>query len=202
MKQIDLRQLGRDAKLPDRSEGYWERFPGRVIKRLQTEGTPAAHHQPWRLGAIALAAACGLIVGFVLWHRASPSGDAFVTLRDGPVLRELLRRYPGRLHAIVQDASGLHTKLSKDADVSASDPIWLEIRDGDAHRVIVTFSGQQIRCGGTDVIVLSDAEGRIILVGEGFFWSPQISAGLAEKVQIRAEQMPKRPADSKPSFPL
>ncbi len=202
VKQFDLRQLSQVAKLPNHSEGYWDRFPDRVIKRLQTERAPAVQHQSWRLGGLAAAAACGLILGFILWHHAPPANDTFVTLRDGPVLRELLRRYAGRLHAIVQDASGLHTQLSKDADVSASNPIWLEIRDGDAHRVVVTFSGQQIRCGGTDVIVLSDVEGQIILVGDGFFWSHQISAGRASKVEIRAEQIPGNRVTSKPSFPL
>jgi len=202
MNQSDLNRLLRESKLPDRSEGYWDRFPGQVVRRLQTEGKFETKNQPWRFAALAIAAAFGLAMGFILWHRTPPSAETFVTLRDGPALRELLRQYPGRLHAIIQDGNGLHTLLSKDADVSPSDPIWLEIRDGDAHRVIVTFSGQKIRCGGTDVIVLSDLEGHIILIGDGFFWSRQFSTGSAEKVRIRAEQIPGVHMNSKPPRPL
>lgn len=202
MNEPELNRLLRESKMPDRSEGYWDRFPDRVVGRLQAAGTYEAKSQPWRLAALTMAAAFGLVMGFILWHRAPPSAETFATLRDGPVLRELLRQYPGRVHAIIQDGNGLHTLLSKDADVSPSDPIWLEIRDGEAHRVIVTFSGQKIRCGGTDVIVLSDLEGRVILIGDGFFWSRQISTGSAEKVQIRAEQIPEVHMNSKPPRPL
>jgi hypothetical protein len=200
MKQPDLIRLLRDAHVPDRPDGYWDLFPGRVIGRLQTEGEPPAGYRPWRLGAALAAAACGLALGFVLWHRAPPPSDA--SLRDGRVLRELLTRYPGRLQAVIQDQGGLHTQLSNHADVSPSDPIWLEILDGKGHQTIVTFSGQRIRCGDTDVIVLSDGGGQIILVGDAFFWSRQVSAGGAEKVRIRAEQFPKAQAHPKPPVPL
>jgi len=202
MKRVDLNRLLQGARMPDWPDDYWDRFPERVVRRLQTERHFVAEKQPWRLAALAAAAACGLILGFILWHRTPSSGDASLTLRDGPVLRGILQQYPGRLHAIIQDGSGLHTLLSKEADVSPSDPILLEIKNGDARSVIVTFSGQRIRCGSTDVMVLSDLEGHVILIGDGFFWSRQISTGSAERVTIRAEQIPNNRMNAKPSLPL
>jgi len=200
MNPDDMDKVLREARVPERPEEYWREFPGRVIERARTERVAALRPAPWRLGAAAaLAAAFGLVLGFALWHRHLPSGDAYGALRDGRVLRELQTRYPGRLQAIIQDGSGLHTQLSDSADVSASDPILLEIRDGKDQRVVVTFSGQLVRCGDRNVMVLSDLGGQVMLVGEGFFWSRQASSGLADIVHIRAERIPNAPGRSKPS---
>ncbi len=188
MSPDELDRIVRRGTVPGRPDEYWHAFPGLVRQRLRapTERAP----RRWRLGiALAAATACGLFLGFVLWHRQLPSGYAYDSFRDGRVLRELQARYPGRLQAIVQDGTGLHTQLSDVADVSASDPILLEIRDGKDHRVIVTFSGQLVRCGSRNVMVLSDITGQVMLVGDGFFWSRQASTGLEDIVQVRAEKI-------------
>jgi hypothetical protein len=200
MNPEDMDRILREARVPERSEDYWREFPARVIERARTERVAALRPPPWRLGiAAALAAAFGLVAGFALWHRNIPPGDAYGNLRDGRVLRELQTRYPGRLQAIVQDGSGLHTQLSESANVSESDPILLEIRDGKDERVVVTFSGQLVRCGDRNLMVLSDLGGQVMLVGDGFFWSRQASAGLTDMVHIRAEQIPNEPRRPKPS---
>jgi hypothetical protein len=193
MNKGSIDRIFRDAGVPDCPEDYWNRFPDRVINSLKaTRQAPVrAGPLPWRLGgALIAAAACGLVLGFVFWHRHLPRDGNYGALRDGRVLRELQAQYPGRLQAIIQDGSGLHTQLSDAADVSMSDPILLEIRDGADHRVIVTFSGQLVRCGGRNVMVLSDAGDQVILVGEGFFWSRKASAGLSKALRIQAEPMP------------
>jgi len=203
MNPRDLDKYLREARVPERPDDYWSEFPGRVIERARTERVAAIRPAPWRLGAAAaLAAAFGLVLGFVLWHRHAAAGDAYGSLRDGRVLRELQTRYPGRLQAIIQDGSGLHTQLSDSADVSASDPILLEIRDGKDQRVVVTFSGQLVRCGDRNVMVLSDLGGQVMLVGDGFFWSRQASSGLADVVHIRAERITSELGRPKPSPPL
>jgi hypothetical protein len=200
MNPEDMDRLLREARVPERSEGYWNDFPARVIERTRTERMAALRPRQWRLGiAAALAAAFGLVAGFAFWHRHLPSADAYGSLRDGRVLRELQTRYPGRLQAIIQDGSGLHTQLSESADVSESAPILLEIRDGKDERVVVTFSGQLVRCGDRNVMVLSDLGGQVMLVGDGFFWSRQASSGLAGMIHIRAEQIPGEPRRPKPS---
>jgi hypothetical protein len=193
MNKDDLDRILKGAKAPERQDDYWNEFPARVIRGLQS-GSPSlsrARPSPWRLGgALAAAAALGLVIGFALWHRHQPQGDDYASLRDGRVLREMQIQYPGRLQAVIQDQDGLHTQLSEAADVPMSDPVLLEIRDGRDHRVVVTFSGQLVRCGGKNVMVLSDAAGQVMLVGEGFFWSRQASAGLSQALKIQAEQMP------------
>jgi hypothetical protein len=203
MNQFDLDRLLQEGRVPDRSDDYWNGFPDSVIRRLRMERISPAPHEFWRLATgSAIAAVCGLALGFSIWHRTAASSDRYKPLWDGRVVQELMAQYSGRLQAIIQDENGLHTQLSEASDVSESDPIWLEIRDGADHRVIVTFSGQRIRCGGKNVIVLSDVGGQIMLVGDGFFWSPQVAAGLADKVQIRAEQFTGKRTASKPPSSL
>jgi hypothetical protein len=203
MNDDDLDRLLQGARAPDLPDDYWGRLPDRILRRLSETREDQFRSRFWRLNiALAAAAACGLALSAVLWHRNAQLRDAYAALRDGRVLRELEARYPGRLKAIIQDGSGLHTQLSDVADVSASDPIWLEIRDGKDDRVIVTFSGQQIRCGGRNVIVVSGLDGQIMLIGDEFFWSRQASAGLAERLKIRGEHVPRLRAPAKPASPL
>jgi hypothetical protein len=204
MNKDDLDQLLRESTMPERPGDYWRGFPGRVIGSLRKGAAIPGRGQShgWLIGVALSAAACGLLLGFALWHSRLPSRDAYGSLRDGRVLREFLAQYPGRLQAIVQDESGLHAQLSDLADVSMSNPVLLEIRDGRDHRVIVTFSGQLVRCGDRNVMVLSDGGGQVMLVGPGFFWSGKIATGLAEKVQITAEQIPIAKARSTPSSTL
>ena len=73
---------------------------------------------------------------------------------------------------------------------------------GKALRVIATFSGQMVQCGGKNVMVLSDGAGQVMLVGDGFFWSSQISAGVAGDVRILAEQIPDAQPSPRPTLPL
>jgi hypothetical protein len=203
MNQDELDQILRSSRLPERTETYWEGFPRRVTQRLEIELEVPIRSSPWRLGgALIGAAACGLLIGFLLWHPFSPWDDRFVALYDGRVLRQMQAQYPGRLQAIIQDGSGVHPQLSAAANVSMSNPVLLEIRDGKDHRVIVTFSGQLVKCGGRDVMVLSDVGGQVMLVGDGFFWSRQASSGLSDTVHIQAEQIPNARTRVEPPTPL
>jgi hypothetical protein len=198
MSPDELDRIVTEGRVPGRPDEYWKAFPGLVRQRLSvpTESAP----RRWRLViALAAATACGLFLGFVIWHRHLPSGYAYDSFKDGRILRKLQAQYPGRLQAIVQDDSGLHTQLSDVADVSASDPILLEIRDGKDHRVIVTFSGQLVRCGSRNVMVLSDISGQVMLVGDGFFWSHQASTGLEDIIQVRAEKIASSRSPSNPT---
>jgi hypothetical protein len=205
MNKDELDRILREAREPGCPDEYWSGFPGRVVRSLKSgrQAPAPARRSPWRLvAAMATAAACGLVLGFALWHRHFPREDGYGALRDGSVLRDLQAQYPGRLQAIIQDGSGLHTQLSDVADVSMSNPVLLEIRDGTDHRVVVTFSGQLVRCGGKNVMVLSDAGGQVMLVGEGFFWSRQASTGLSGALRIQAERMPAERGHPRPSPPL
>jgi hypothetical protein len=182
MNQDELDQILRSSRLPERTETYWEGFPRRVTQRLEIELEVPIRSSPW--------------------HPFSPWDDRFVALYDGRVLRQMQAQYPGRLQAIIQDGSGVHPQLSAAANVSMSNPVLLEIRDGKDHRVIVTFSGQLVKCGGRDVMVLSDVGGQVMLVGDGFFWSRQASSGLSDTVHIQAEQIPNARTRVEPPTPL
>ncbi len=202
MNKDELDRMLKGTRVPDRPADYWDAFPARVVRSLRMAERPPSPDRPaaWRLAiALAGAAVLGLVAGFALWHRHPPQGDDYASLRDGRVLRELQGQYPGRLQAIIEDESGLHPQLSRAADVPISDPVLLEFRDGRDHRVVVTFSGQLVRCGGKNVMVLSDADGQVMLVGEGFFWSRKASAGLSDAIQIHAERMPAYRGHTKPS---
>jgi hypothetical protein len=203
MNPDELDKILKSSRLPERPEGYWERFPARVTQRIRFAREAPVPLRPWVIAAALFAAAAwGLFLGFVLWHRLVPGDDRFVALRDGRLLREMQAQYPGRLQAIIQDGGGVHAQLSDAANVSMSNPVLLEIRDGKDHRVIVTFSGQLIQCGGRKVMVLSDIGGQVMLVGEGLFWSREASTGLAETVRIQAEPLPSVRARSETPTPL
>jgi hypothetical protein len=203
MNQDELDQILRSSRLPERPESYWDGFPERVSRRLEFGSQVPIRSRPWLLAAaLACAVAFGIFLGLFVWHRISPPDDRLIALYDGRVLREMQAQYPGRLQAIIQDGSGVHTQLSQSADVSMSHPVLLEIRDGRDHRVIVTFSGQIVQCGGRNVMVLSDVGGQVMLVGEGLFWSRETSTGLSEAVQIQAEQIPNARARVEPPTPL
>jgi len=196
MNDDDLDEMLREAAVPERPQADWDRFPGQVVLRLSSGETRSLRRRFWPLAAAGLATACaGLLLGFALWHRNGFGGPDGTELRDGRMLQALEAEFPGRLQAIIMDARGVRPQLSASSDVSESDPIWLEIREGKERRVVVTFSGQVIRCGGRDVVVLADHDGQVMLLGPGFLWSPQASAGEAEGVEIKAEQLTDRRKD-------
>jgi len=196
MNEDDLDRMLREAVVPEQPKSYWDKFPGEVVLRLSSEGNGHRRRRFWPLAAAGFATAgAGLLLGFALWHRNGLRGPDAAELRDGRVLQALETEFPGRLQAIIMDARGVRPQLSALSDVSESDPIWLEIREGKERRVVVTFSGQVIRCGGRDVVVLADHDGQVMLLGPGFLWSPQASAGEAEGVEIKAEQLTDRRKD-------
>jgi hypothetical protein len=202
MNSDELNQILREARVPGRADDYWKGFPGQVIHRLQNEAAVLRPYRAWRIGAaLCVSAACGILIGFAVWHRRPPS-DAYTSLMDGRIFRELQAEYPGRLKAVIEDGTGLHTQLSDVADVSMSHPVLVEIRDGIDRRVVVTFSGQLVRCGDREAMVLSDGSGKVMLVGDGFFWSHQTSAGIAHTIQIRAEQLNAARVDASNNSPL
>jgi len=184
MNRDELDHLLRSLRVPEATEEFREALPGSVFSAI-TRGEGAHKTRRLTLG-FAAAAACGLLIGFLLWHRPLSYERQAAAMEDGRTLHDLLTRYPGRLQAIIQDATGLHTQVSDRGEVSTSNPVWLEIKDGSDQQVVVTFSGQRIRCEGHDVVVLTDTSGDVMLVGDGFFWSRGATVGVAGTVQIRA----------------
>src|SRR5439155_1395012 len=105
-----LDELLKSARVPERSEGYWENFPGRVTARLR-ERLSDAPDVSWRpqatMRGIALATAClALVIG--IWLRHHPVQDGGRQLAEQAKLyQQIASLFPNRLQAIVTDASGV-----------------------------------------------------------------------------------------------
>lgn len=66
-------------------------------------------------------------------------------------------------------------------------PIWVELSDESQRRAMVTFSGQRVMLGGERVEVLADPSGRVLLIGDRFFWSPDAQTGAANNLGFRVQ---------------
>jgi hypothetical protein len=204
MKRDDLDRLLRQSHVPELPDAYWDAFPGRVVRSLQTDAKRRDEPRHTRFVITTLAAAAGAfaILSLSLWiSRPQPSLSG-ESLKDGRILGVMLAKFPGRLRAVTRDNKGLHTLLSSTTDVATSDPVWLEIREGGSDRVIATFSGQTISTERGNAIVLTDRSGHVMLIGDAFFWSQEVSAGLPGDIRLQAAQIPESNTITRPPPPL
>jgi hypothetical protein len=204
MNREDLERELAGCRVPARPDDYWEAFPARVIGSLRADSKRCA--EPWRtrllIGTLSAAAGALAMLGLsLLHHRSQPPAQA-EALSDGRLLGAMLAKFPGRLRAVTRDGTGLHTDVSDSADVATSDPVWLEIHEGGVDRVIATFSGQKVSTALGDAIVLVDRSGHVMLVGDAFFWSQEVSAGLPGGIRLRAARIPSQDAADQIPSPL
>jgi hypothetical protein len=188
----ELEKALKAARLPERSEEYWEEFPRNVTAQLKVF---AKHERrprhvirfSWQFGSAV--AAIALVVSVFGWFRREQKEDSFALLQNGIVLREVQTMFPNRVRAIVQDEHGMHLVLSEAPDVPASPPLWVKFCDGRNCRAFVTFSGQELQLAGERVQVLADARGGVMLVGERLLWSSAEPSRIAEHFRIQAHSM-------------
>jgi hypothetical protein len=158
MKQ-DLNNKLQSVKVPERSAGYWEAFPGRVVARLNDPAPVSAGHWRW-----ALATACVLVVaaamGWRFWPRAAAPGMDYAKLA-----REIAKEFPGQLKAIMVDERGMRVELAEAPGVPVSSPVLVEVCRPQGCRRVITFSGQQININGEPWDVLVNGDGRVIVAG-------------------------------------
>jgi hypothetical protein len=193
MNDSELNQLLKEAKVPERSPGFWAQFPRRVTARLHwksTTGSAASSHWfprlAWTMGLAAFA-----LVAVFIGHRRGHSETRAENgvLQNGKVIQEMLATFPNRVRGVVQDEHGLNVVLSDQENVPVSTPLWVRICDGKRCSTMVTFSGQEIRVGERNVTVLSDASGKIILAGENFLWSNGEDLLADGKLKIEAKTL-------------
>jgi hypothetical protein len=178
----ELDKLLRSAQMPERSPGYWEHFPKRVVALLV--GTDCRAHQrrltqssavravrvaaPARLArrssptiwaAAGLATACVLIALLLRPHRPAPTDYA-------KLYREITGLFPNQVRAIVEDERGVHLLLSEKPNVPSSPPLLVRVCEPQQCRSVITFSGQRVRLNGQTVEVLADGRGKVLVVGE------------------------------------
>lgn len=189
MNNTELEKLLKSVPPPERPPEFWEQLARRVSTRIHRQaklGTapgsePRGWWSSWTWGFSA-AAAC-LVIAFALgnWRGTKQPGGL---LQNEKVVREVLAMFPNQVQAIVQDENGLRLSLADKPDVPISTPFWIKVCDGKHCRSFITFSGQTVQIAGQRVEVLADAQGKVMLLGDRFFWS---SADVAPRDHLRID---------------
>ena len=194
MNPDELKKTLQAAKVPERSGEYWNDFPQQVVRQLgrQTAVCPPAPRRNWWGWAVAGATAC-VLAGFMLGHWRGRTETETVAsrniLQDAKLIREMMATFPNRVRALVQDEQGLRVELSETDDVPLSPPLWVKICDGEHCVSLVTFSGQELQVGGQKVTILSDAQGGVIVVGDRFLWSSDLTQNAGKPMRIEAKEL-------------
>jgi hypothetical protein len=195
MKQSELNSILKKARLPERSEEFWETFPYRIKSRLKQPPKQIADRNRSGFPRLAwgLATAICILVAFVIGHwsgrletKTAASQDV---LQNARFIHETLAMFPNQVRAIVRDRHGLNLVLSQNDDVPVSPPIYIRICDGTNCSSCVTFSGQEIQIGGQKLTVLSNARGGIILTGNKFVWSSDERTFVRTHLKIEAKNL-------------
>jgi len=200
MNQTDdpLDKLLKRARVPERSDGYWEQFPKRVICHISQRANQlerVGHNSLFRSWWLAPAAACLVFaLGVVLWMMSPSPGDreAGKLARSEKLYREIAALFPGRVQAVVMDEQSVKLILSDKADVPPSTPLLLNICRQKQCRSIITFSGQQIEVNGQTLEVLLDGKGHVVVAGRDVVWSSAVPGQRAGSYRIQAQTLGSR----------
>ncbi len=193
MNDVELNQLLKSAKVPERSDGHWTEFPNRVGAALRASRASQTEQHPFwpRLAwGLSLAGAC-VLIGFVIGHwrgtQTAPVAQNF--LQSEKLIREVRALFPNQVQAVILDKDGIQLVLAEKPNVPDSPAIYLNICGPDGCRQIITSSGQQIRLNGEVCDVLADARGNIILAGSRLVWSSESHATRVGGYRIEARAM-------------
>jgi hypothetical protein len=191
----ELDEILKSARAPKRTDEYWRDFPQRVSARLHWQPQSASHHvvqrslklTPFLVWSLSLAI---IVVAIIITTvKYQPRSAATASVADSQLAEarkcyhELEALFPNQIEAIVFDQQGPRMVLADKANVPDSAPIYLRICGPRGCEGFVTFSGQQISFNGENCEVLSDAQGRVILVGDHQVWT---QANRSDPVQIQA----------------
>ena len=190
MNDAELNDLLKSARVPERPDAYWERFPRRVILRLQDREakyeTSRARpdfsriFQTWGI-RLALTSGLVLLTFAAFWWRKSESLSRdrdFVKVQK--YFHEIDTLFPRQVRAIVFDRQGTRLLLAEKPNVSESQPVYLKICNGKGCQELVTFSGQRIEVNNVLCEVLITRQDEVIIVGEKLFWGSHESRAPAQ----------------------
>ncbi|MCG3147462.1 MAG: hypothetical protein PCFJNLEI_00902 [Verrucomicrobiae bacterium] len=156
----DLDKLLKSGRVPERSLGYWEHFPKRVIRHLTATATRDPRH--WGAWAMSLAGA-GVLAGIFLFLPSRPPAPTPVAY--GRLYREITALFPNQVQAIVVDEHGVKLELSETANVPRSQPLLVNACNPAGCRHVITFSGQQVKINGDTWDVLVNGQNEVVVAG-------------------------------------
>lgn len=193
MNDHELDEKLKAAQTPFRPDDYWADFPRSVTAQLRYPPVVSREERRWlpRMAwGLATAAAC-LIIGFAVghWRGKTETASSDKLLQNVKLIQETQAMFPNRVRAIVQDERGLNLILSDHADVPDSTPLYVSICDGKQCSTFVTFSGQEVKIAGHNILVLSDARGDVILTGSKFVWSSAEKTDTRNNLKITARAL-------------
>jgi hypothetical protein len=194
MKDPELDHLLKALDLPPRDASYWSEFPRRVTTRLRQDNVREAREAGrwiprWAWAAVPV---CLALVLAVSLNFRSTQPQSSPLLRNEALIGELIAMFPNRLRAILEDEQGLRLVLSEQADVPSSTPLWVKLCRGNRCWTLVTFSGQEIPVEGESIMVLADARGGVLLMGEQFAWTSHDPSSGPGGLRIQAAQLEPR----------
>jgi hypothetical protein len=194
MNDAELNELLKSARVPERPDAYWERFPKRVILRVQdrearreTSRAGPGFSRIFQTWGIRLALTSGLVLLTIaaFWWRKSQSVSRdrdFVKVQK--YFHEIDTLFPRQVRAIVFDGHGARMLLAEKPNVPDSPPVYLKICNGKSCQELVTFSGQRVEVNNDLCEVLITRQDEVIIIGEKLFWG---SHGFKAPTQYRIE---------------
>lgn len=190
LREEELNELLRTARVPERTPEYWDEFPQTVVRQLARSvrcvPEPAAHGHFWAWG-LGLATACLVLGFFAGFRRGHAAGFSTAELAESrKIYHELAELFPDRLQTVLLDGRGSQLVLAVDAQPPASAPLLVQICHAGVCRSFITFSGQRVALDGETFEVLSDARGNVLVVGERLAWNSGEPRKAAAGYRIRA----------------
>jgi hypothetical protein len=181
--------LLKSARVPERSEGYWETFPKRMAVRLSEEKriveTPSGSVlRLWGFGLVTAVATLMLCVGLWMRMRLVSTEPNYTKL-----YHEIESMFPNQVRAIVVERDGVRLELSDKPDVPSSSPLRVDVCHNQQCGTYITFSGQRIHVSTESWDVLSDGIGHVVVVGPNIAWTSAEPTRRAGAYHIDAKPM-------------
>jgi len=160
----ELNNLLKQAKMPERSAGYWESFPGRVTRGLADKSRLPSNPTAWLPWAIGAVTVC-LALALAIYMRHSGKSQADSPVSYAQLYRQIEAMFPNQVRAIVVDEHGVKLMLSDTANVPRSQPLLVNACNPDGCRHVITFSGQQVKINGDTWDVFLNGQNEVIVAG-------------------------------------
>jgi hypothetical protein len=156
-------------EIPERSDGYWEYFPQRVLSKIKE--TPQMHETSagflsYRWVQLSCIFGMMLLLAYFGFKQKPQQFSQYLQLYG-----ELALTFPNQLEAVVITGKQTELVLSETPNVPRSTILLLNIPDLGSGTTILTTSGQRVQIGSESCEVFLDGEGHVVLLGNQWVWS-------------------------------